>query len=212
MSYGAMFWWEIIIKKKHLPEPSRPLFDRNVDAKMYQQLTDAFSKFQTEKIIQECLHEYDTQINEGLNMTVSRYVPKFEHYGTTMSLDTRIRCAKQQLYEEHVDCAWNMGTYQSRIAILREQGQQTQQSLSEKRKQTKRNALVADVQDIEKSSDSVGIELAMDDFGVDMSSVKDTPLTTHEAPASSSLLETYNTASALLNLCARSDKIMWTKN
>ena len=25
-------------------------------------------------------------------MCISRYVPKFKHYGTTMSFDTRIRC------------------------------------------------------------------------------------------------------------------------
>ena len=31
--------------------------------------------------------------NEALNMSVSRYVHKFKHYGTSMSLDTRIRCA-----------------------------------------------------------------------------------------------------------------------
>ena len=63
---------------------------------MYKQLTDAVARFQSEKNIKECLHKYDTQINEGLNMTVSRYVPKFKHYGTTMSLDTRIRCVVGQ--------------------------------------------------------------------------------------------------------------------
>lgn len=79
-------------KKNYVPEESRPLYTKNGEPKMYQQLTDAVARFQTEKNIRECLHKYDTQINEGLNMTVSRYVPKFKHYGTTMSLDTRIRC------------------------------------------------------------------------------------------------------------------------
>ena len=59
---------------------------------MYEQLCSAVARFQTKKNILECLHKYDTQQNESLNMSVSRYVPKFKHFGTTMALDTRVRC------------------------------------------------------------------------------------------------------------------------
>ena len=78
--------------KPYCPEDSRPLYEENADPKMYEQLKKAVERFQTKENIVECLHKYDTQQNEGLNMSVSRYVPKFKHYGTSMSLDTRIRC------------------------------------------------------------------------------------------------------------------------
>ena len=60
---------------------------------MYQQLNDAIEVFKSEENVKETLHDYSTQQNEALNMAVSRYVPKFKHFGTTTSLDTRIRCA-----------------------------------------------------------------------------------------------------------------------
>ena len=78
--------------KPYVPEVSKPLYDKVVDPKMYQQLKKAVERFQTSRNIIECLHKYDTQQNEALNMSVSRYVPKFKHCGTSMSLDTRIRC------------------------------------------------------------------------------------------------------------------------
>ena len=78
--------------KSYLPDPQKPLFDKVVDFKMYEQLCSAVARFQTKKNILECLHKYDTQQNESLNMSVSRYVPKFKHFGTTMALDTRVRC------------------------------------------------------------------------------------------------------------------------
>ena len=55
---------------------------------MYSQLKESVARFQTEQNVIECLHKYGTQSNEGLNMSVSRYIPKFKHYGTSMSLNT----------------------------------------------------------------------------------------------------------------------------
>ena len=78
--------------KPYMPGENKPLFDKTKDTKMYDQLKSSVARFQTEKNVTECLHKYDTQSNEGLNMSVSRYVPKFKHYGTSMSLDTRVRC------------------------------------------------------------------------------------------------------------------------
>ncbi len=48
--------------------------------KMYDQLNKAVTRFQSEENIRECFHKHDTQVNERLNMSVSRYVPKFEHF------------------------------------------------------------------------------------------------------------------------------------
>ena len=55
-------------------------------------MTNVVSKFQTDDNVKECLHKYDTQHNERLNISVSHYFPKFKHYGTSMSLDTNERC------------------------------------------------------------------------------------------------------------------------
>ena len=35
--------------------------------------------------------QYNINLNEGLNMAITRYFLKFKHYGSTMPLDTRIR-------------------------------------------------------------------------------------------------------------------------
>ena len=201
--------WCYILKaqkegKSYVPEENRPLYDKDKHNKMYQQLKEVVTRFQTEENIRECLHKYDTQVNEGLNMSVSRYVPKFKHYGTTMSLDTRIRCVighhnmgyetyyktllynlgclqkddnchlsaglarineaklrnrqykqklenkrkrkhgqlartKEQIYEEGVDRANNLGTYQTGVAILNNENNEenTQQPTNQQQKNIK---------------------------------------------------------------------------
>jgi len=193
-----------------VPEELRPLFNKNEDTKMYHQLKEAVAQFQTEENILECLYKYDTQTNEDLNMLVSRYVPKFKHYGTTMSLDTRIRCVvgqhnmryhdyykslliklgcleendgdnlhissgiaridkkkicnrrykrkmevkrrrkhgqlattKQQIYEERVDRARNMGTYQTGVAILGTDDAQQSMNQTTKKQRDQMYAAVA---------------------------------------------------------------------
>ena len=100
-------------KKKYLPPNNPPIFCKKVDSKTYQQLTDAVKIFQTEDNTKECLHGFDTQQNEALNMAVSRYVPKNKHYGTTMALDTRVRC---------VIASHNMGYQGFYSALLRDLG------------------------------------------------------------------------------------------
>ena len=190
--------------KPYTPDPSRPLYDKLNHKKMYEQLTNAVKKFQSDENVKECLHKYDTQHNEALNMSVSRYVPKFKHYGTSMSLDTRVRCVigahnmgyttyyktlltklgclaesdnenchlssgiirigkrkscnkkykqqlhvkrkrkhgqlaktKQQLYEERVDRAKKLGTYETGVAILGQDDTQESSNLNQTRKQSK---------------------------------------------------------------------------
>ena len=80
---------------------------------MYEQLSDAVKDFQTDNNIKECLHQFDTQQNEALNMAVSKYVPKYKHFGTTMALDTRIRC----VVDTH-----NMGNKGFYFALLKNLG------------------------------------------------------------------------------------------
>ena len=77
--------------KQYIPEKNRPMYDKVKEEKMYNQLKSAVERFQDATAVQECLHKYDTQLNESLNMSVARAVPKFKHFGTTMTLDTRIR-------------------------------------------------------------------------------------------------------------------------
>ena len=189
--------------KPYVPDEKKPLFNKQTDEKMYSQLKESVARFQTEQNVIECLHKYDTQSNEGLNMSVSRYVPKFKHYGTSMSLNTRVRCVigthnmgystyyqtlltnlgcleerdgenrhlssgiarigkiksgnkvrkqtleakrrrkhgmqartRQQIYEERVDKAQNMGMYESGIAIL---GDGTEEHTQQSSKLNKNN-------------------------------------------------------------------------
>ena len=77
--------------KTYKSTEAHPLFSKAEDPKQYQQLCAAVERFQTDDNIKECLHMHDTQLNESLNMSVSRCVPKFKHFGTTMSLDSRVR-------------------------------------------------------------------------------------------------------------------------
>ena len=175
------------------------MYCKTANKKIYEQLNDAVQVFRNENNVKETLYDFNTQQNEALNMAVSRYVPKLKHFGTTMSLDTRIRCVigthnmgyhpfylsllanlgcletmgesspmmagiikvnnakksnkyrkqkpevkrqrkygimaktKQQVYEERVDRANKLGTYQKGVAVLEEdteetEGKHTQQS------------------------------------------------------------------------------------
>ena len=200
--------WCYVLKAKnegkpYLPDAARPIYDKISNLKTYLQLNKAVERFQMEENIKDCLHKFDTQLNEALNMAVSRYVPKFKHFGTTMALDSRVRCvigahnmgydnyyltlltnlgcieeidrenrhislgitrinetklnnkrmkrmkefkrrrqhgrlakSRQQIYEERVDRAEKMGTYEAGIAINGDETNAIQQS-SAKTKATK---------------------------------------------------------------------------
>ena len=171
-------------QKEYVPKEGKEIFCKKENKREYEQMVKAVERFQTDENIKECLHSFDTQYNESLNMSVARYVPKFKHFGTTMSLESRVRCVigvhnlgyskfyltlltnlgclgksdeyrllltgitrisntklknkhfkqttaykrrrkhgqqsktKQQLYEEGIDRANRIGTYESGIAIL----------------------------------------------------------------------------------------------
>ena len=41
-------------------------------------------------MIAESIHDFDTQLNEALNMAIARACPKFKHMGQTLTLQTRV--------------------------------------------------------------------------------------------------------------------------
>ena len=45
---------------------------------------------QKERITQ-CKHEFDTQVNEGMNTCVAKYAPKNRHYSKSISLEARMK-------------------------------------------------------------------------------------------------------------------------
>ena len=76
--------------KTYVPDASKPFYCKVNDDKMYKQINQSLSKFQTKENVKECLHSFDTQKNESVNNAIARMAPKFKHFGTTPGLDTRI--------------------------------------------------------------------------------------------------------------------------
>ena len=63
------------------------------DKELYEQLIAAYDRFTTPERLSECLHPYDTQVNEALHHVVAKYAPKTRNYSSTMSLNNRISIA-----------------------------------------------------------------------------------------------------------------------
>ena len=49
-----------------------------------------FERFKRIDVIAESIHDFDTQLNEALNMAIARACPKFKHMGQTLTLQTRV--------------------------------------------------------------------------------------------------------------------------
>ena len=79
--------------KVYHPPPNRPFYCKTKDSKMYKQLVTSLSRFQTSEALKESMHFLDTQSNEAMNQAVARFCPKFKHFGTTMTLATRVHLA-----------------------------------------------------------------------------------------------------------------------
>ena len=60
------------------------------DKKLYHQLLKVYEPFTTAKRLQESLHPFDTQGNEAMNASISKYAPKTKTYGMTISLTNRV--------------------------------------------------------------------------------------------------------------------------
>ena len=52
-----------------------------------------YSKYISEEYLIQCCHEYDTQLNEGMNRSVAKYVPKGTNFCGTTSLISRVYIA-----------------------------------------------------------------------------------------------------------------------
>ena len=78
--------------KHYTPPQNKPFFDKtnSEESESYVQLKNVLKRFQTKKVVNECLHKFDMQQNESLNNVIARYAPKFKHFRATTSLNTRV--------------------------------------------------------------------------------------------------------------------------
>ena len=63
---------------------------KKADSILYKAMKKKYSKYITNDYLSQCCHLYDTQVNEGLNRSVAKYVPKGTNFCTTTSLVTRV--------------------------------------------------------------------------------------------------------------------------
>ena len=50
-----------------------------------------YESYITVERIGQCKHEFETQVNEGMNTCVAKYAPKGRHYSKTVSLEARVK-------------------------------------------------------------------------------------------------------------------------
>ena len=60
------------------------------DAKLYEQIWNVYKPFTTRERLQEFLHLFDTQHNEAMNTSISKYATKTKTYGMAISLINRV--------------------------------------------------------------------------------------------------------------------------
>ena len=58
--------------------------------RLYRQINECMSKVLTDEFLCQCLHEFDTQKNEGMNTSVNKYARKGRTYCTSTSLSNRV--------------------------------------------------------------------------------------------------------------------------
>jgi len=75
---------------QYIPPPNKPFYSKDEDGKMFKQLEQALLRFKEKSMVKDCLHQNNTQMNESLNLRISKYAPKNKHFGASTSLDTRI--------------------------------------------------------------------------------------------------------------------------
>ena len=61
--------------------------------KLYEQMKQIWDRLTTDERLKECMHLFDSQINEALNTAVGKYARKGRTYCTTMSLTNRVMIA-----------------------------------------------------------------------------------------------------------------------
>ena len=83
--------------------------DKKIHDKLYEKLKEGYIKYVTKEMLQQCCHEYDTQVNEGMNTCIARYAPKTRHYSKSSSLKIRA----------HIGAAiYNVGYYYFWMKVL----------------------------------------------------------------------------------------------
>ena len=92
------------------------------DSELYNEIRKAYEKYQTPERLRESLHPYDTQSNEAMNQSVSKYAPKNKSYGASMSLATRVSVAIG---------VFNLGHYQYWLEVYHHLGLCMSQTLSD---------------------------------------------------------------------------------
>ena len=61
--------------------------------KLYKKFKKIYRQFTSEERLRECMHSHNTQLNEAMNTSVSRYARKGRTYCSTMSLTNRVMIA-----------------------------------------------------------------------------------------------------------------------
>ena len=89
------------------------------DAKLHQQIWDAYRSFTTRERLQESLHPFDTQQNEAMNASISKYAPKTKTYGMTISLTNRVLIAVT--YWEQVYSSLGLSMADETVSFLKTQ-------------------------------------------------------------------------------------------
>ena len=86
-------------KKGKLTERERRREDPNYymckfhDFMDYKRMKEEYEKYVTDDALAQCLHTYDTQKNESMNLVVAKYAPKNRTYAKSISLQTRVHVA-----------------------------------------------------------------------------------------------------------------------
>ena len=63
------------------------------DKRLYDAMKIKYAKYITHDFLNQCRHEFDTQMNEGMNNSVAFYAPKGLNFSTSTSLKTRVYIA-----------------------------------------------------------------------------------------------------------------------
>ena len=73
----------------------RPRYYRSIvkDKALYDQMWEIYSPCILPHRLEESLHTFDTQLNESLNHSISKYAPKYKSLGSTMALTHRVSVA-----------------------------------------------------------------------------------------------------------------------
>ena len=67
--------------------------DKTLDADLWKVLVEKYERYRSEEMLAQCIHEYDTQKNEGMNTCVAKYAPKNKTYCKSISLEARVKVA-----------------------------------------------------------------------------------------------------------------------